>query len=177
MRYLPLCLINHFRRKRCVYVCLHHLRLSSRSLPPSLMDHNLEPQPHDDDKHSATLGHAMPVRTHAFTARGALQSQSSHQLGSEGEPLAACVACMKPGRRHSSNLRRRVLCCTAASYPAPPRPIFCTAASYPAPPRLILHLRVLSCAPILHRRVLSCTATSYPALLSCTPASYPAPQN
>ena len=128
--------------------------LSSRSLPPSLMDHNLEPHPHDDDKHSATHGHAMPVRTHAFTARG-LQSQSSHQVGSEGEPCFACgslpsgtvLTCSSAS--YAPILRRRVL------YPAPRVLILRRAsydASYPAPPR-----------PFLHRRVLSCTAASYPA--------------
>ena len=137
------------------YVCLHHVGLSSRSLPPSLMDHNLEPQPHDDDKHSATHGHAMPVRTHAFTARG-LQSQSSQQVGSEGEPCFACIGSLPSGTvltcssaSYAPILRRRVL------YPAPRVLILRRAsydASYPAPPR-----------PILHRRVLSCTAASYPA--------------
>ena len=39
------------------------------------MDHNLEPQ-HDEDKHSATLGHAMPVRMHTFTQRAALYSHT-----------------------------------------------------------------------------------------------------
>ena len=48
--------------------------------------HNLEPQSHDDDKHSAALGHAMPVRTHAFSARRSTVTELTHQLGSEGEP-------------------------------------------------------------------------------------------
>ena len=73
------------------------------------MDHNVEPKPNDEDKHSTTLGHAMPVRTHAFTARGALQSQSSHQLGSEGEPGSLCSL-------HGSLASGTVLTCAAASY-------------------------------------------------------------
>ena len=59
------------------------------------MDHNLEPQPHDEDKHSATLGHAMPVRTHAFTQRAALYSHTElTPTWIRGRALAACFACM-----------------------------------------------------------------------------------
>ena len=91
-----------------------------------------------------SLGHATPVRTHVFTARG-LQSQSSHQLGSEGEPCLACIGSLPSGT---------VLTCSSASY---------------AP--ILRRGRVLYPAP----RVLILRRASYDASSSCTAASYPAP--
>ena len=92
------------------------------------MDHNLEPQ-HDEDEHSATLGHAIPVRTHTFTAL------YSHRAHTNLDPRAACLPAY--GSLASGTVLTcaaasylALLSCAAASYHAL---LSCTAASYPAP--------------------------------------------